>query len=209
MDKRYITAFLHPPKFTIEGIEMDYFCPRHYVTLQAINSPFLNPNAKGLKYKDLFIAMRICSTNDWVESIQMPNWRQRIKYIMLEAIYKRQSNAFVEFGRYISESMSVPKVWVKNQDGEHSPKPTNIPETLSMVTLLMTKFGFSEKDAWNMPFSKAIWYSTAYAAQEGSEISIITTEQEEKEDRELKMLERFEKKMKESVDAAKKKGGVK
>lgn len=205
MDKRYLNAFLAPPKFTIGGIELDYFCPRHFITLQMIDSPFLNPEVRGLNGKDLFIAMRICSTKNWIESIGSLSLIERWRYLVIDSIPENQATAFTEFGKYLSQSMSVPKVWMKNDDTREKPKPTNIPETLSMVVLLMTKFGFSEEEAWNMPFCKAVWYSTAFSAQEGAEISIITTEAEERESEDMSKLEEFEKRVSESVKSNRKK----
>lgn len=209
MDKRYLHAFLSPPKYVIGGIELDYFCPRHFLTLQIIDSPFLNPEAKGIDGRDLFTALRICSTENWVKSLDKLTLIERWKYLKIECIPENKQKAFTEFGEYLSQSMSVPKVWVKNNDKSEGKKPTNIPETLSLATILMTKFGFSEYDAWNMPFSKAVWYSTSYASQEGAEISIITTEDEEKESKDLSKLEDFEKRISEAVSSQLKKGNKK
>jgi hypothetical protein len=207
VDKRYINAFVAPPKYVIGGIEMDLFCPRHYITLQAANSPFVQKNPKGLSGKDLFVAMRICSTKSWVDSIKPLTFFERIKYLLIDSIPERQSQAFVDFGKYISSSLSVPKVWVKNDDSEKKEfKQNNIPETISMAVILMTKFGFSEEDAWNIPFSKAVWYSTIYASQEGSDIKIITTEDEESESKELEALHKFEENIKKLVALNQKKG---
>lgn len=170
-----------------------------------IDSPFLNPEVRGLNGKDLFIAMRICSTKNWIESIGSLSLIERWRYLVIDSIPENQATAFTEFGKYLSQSMSVPKVWMKNDDTREKPKPTNIPETLSMVVLLMTKFGFSEEEAWNMPFCKAVWYSTAFSAQEGAEISIITTEAEERESEDMSKLEEFEKRVSESVKSNRKK----
>jgi hypothetical protein len=201
VDKRYLHAFLSPPKFVIGGIEMDYFCPRHFITLQIIDSPFLNPTNRSLGGKDLFTALRICSTENWIKSLDNLSILERWRYLKIECIPENKQKAFTEFGEYLTQSMSVPKIWVKDSDKSEGKKPTNIPETLSLVVILMTKFGFSEMDAWNMPFSKAIWYSTAYASQEGAEISVITTGQEESESKDLSKLEDFEKRMSEIVTA--------
>lgn len=196
MDKRYLTAFLNPPKYIVGGIELDFFCPRHFITLQAVESPFLDASkAGGISYKDLFIALRICSTSSWIEGVKRPPFFERLKYYMLEGIMSKQISAYSEFGHYLSESMTFPKVWVKQNESNSERKPTNIPETITMVTLLMTKFGFSEKEAWNMPFSKAVWYATAYGAQEGAEISVITTESEEKEDEDIATLKEHQEKI--------------
>jgi hypothetical protein len=200
VDKRYLNAFLAPPKYVIGGIELDYFCPRHFLTLQVINSPFIDTNAKGVTGKDIFIALRICSTENWVASLKTPTLLERWRYLRIDSIPENKAKALEEFGRYLGESMSVPKIWIKNNGKEEVKKPTNIPETLSMVVILMSKFGFSEQEAWNMPFSKAVWYTTAYSSQEGAELSIITTEQEEKESEDLSKLEGFEKAMQAEID---------
>lgn len=209
MDKRYLHAFLSPPKYVIGGIELDYFCPRHFLTLQIIDSPFLNPNAKGIDGRDLFTALRICSTENWVKSLDKLSLTERWKYLKIECIPENKQKAFTDFGEYLSQSMSVPKIWTKNNDKTEGKKPTNIPETLSLATVLMTKFGFSEDEAWNMPFSKAVWYSTAYASQEGAEISIITTEDEDRETKDLSKLEDFEKRMKDVVATQSRRGNKK
>lgn len=201
MDKRYLTAFLNPPKYVIGGIELDFFCPRHFITLQAINSPFLNPQRlERLTFKDLFFAMRICSTESWTDAVKQPSFPDKIRYSIIQGIIQKQVSAYKLFANYLSESMTIPKLWQKEQDSQSSPKkPTNLPETLTIVTLLITKMGFSEKEAWDMPFSKAIWYSTAYAIQEGAEIGIITTSEEESEQSDLKRLSEFEAKISESI----------
>lgn len=179
------------------------------MTLQIIDSPFLNPNAKGIDGRDLFTALRICSTENWVKSLEKLSLIERWKYLKIECIPENKQKAFTEFGEYLSQSMSVPKIWTKNNDKTEGKKPTNIPETLSLATVLMTKFGFSENDAWNMPFSKAVWYSTAYSSQEGAEISIITTEDEEMESKDLTKLEDFEKRMRDAFSSQSRKGNIK
>ena len=205
MDKRFLHAFLSPPKFVIGGIELDYFCPRHFLTLQIIKSPFLDTKAKGVTGKDIFIALRVCSTKNWIDSLKTPTLLERWRYLKIDSIQENKALALSEFGRYLSESMSVPKIWTKKNGESEKSKPTNIPETLSMAVLLMSKFGFSEQDAWNMPFSKAVWYTTAYSAQEGAELSVITTEQEESESEDLSNLEKYEKSMQAAVDAVNRK----
>ena len=202
MDKRFLQAFLNPPKYIVGGIELDFFCPRHFITLQAMESPFLDPEkAETLSYKDLFIALRICSTPNWVEAAKRPKLRERLKYYMLEGIISRQMHAYAEFGHYLSESMTVPKLWMKQDETETQKKPSNLPETIAITTILMTKFGFSEEEAWNMPFAKSIWYATAFGLQEGAEISIITTDSEEGEKEDVSKLANFEESVKKAIYA--------
>lgn len=178
---------------------MDIFCPRHFITLQAVNSPFVSENPEGISYKDLFIALRICSTPSWRDAVKKPNLIERYKYMMIESFSKRQAVAFETFGRYMAESMSAPKVWVKDSDDKKELIKENIPKTLAIVVCLVTKFGFSESEAWNMPFSRALWYTTAYASQEGADITIITTEQEENENSDLSKVAKYEEAVKRQI----------
>jgi hypothetical protein len=197
VDKRYLNAFLTPKRYNVGGIDLDIFCPRHFITLQAVNSPFVAENPESISYKDLFIALRICSTKSWEDAIQRPNIIDRFKYILIEAFHGRRMKAFEDFGRYMSESMCTPKVWVKDENINQVESSENVPRTLSIVVCLMAKFGFSEEEAWNMPFSRAVWYSTGFAAMEGVDVKLISTEQEEKEEEDLKRLAEYEKSQKE------------
>ena len=97
--------------------------------------------------------------------------------------------------------MSVPKIWVSTSEGGNNQKKKKekIPPTLSLVTLLMTKFNFSEEDAWNMPFSRAIWYSIGFASQESGEIDVISTDEEDRVEKDKAELEEIEKKAKEAI----------
>jgi len=208
VDKRYLNAFLIPPQYSVGGIALDIFCPRHFITLQAVNSPFVSENPKGISYKDLFIALRICSTPSWREAVKKPNIKDRIKYIIIESFAQKQAEAFQTFGRYMSESMSAPKVWIKDDDKKSKITKENIPKTLSIVVCLVTKFGFSENEAWNMPFSRALWYTTAYASQEGADVEIITTEDEENEKLESSLLAKYEEEVKNKIRSENRKANV-
>lgn len=125
---------------------------------------------------------------------------QRLKFNLLTLSIAEQSSAFQDFVLYMKESMSVPKIWVNaNNDGSVQQKKEKIPPTLSLVVLLMTKFNFTEEEAWNMPFARAVWYTIGYVSQEAGDVDVITTEQEEQEERDKIKLEEIEKKAKEAI----------
>lgn len=172
------------------------------ITLEALKSPFSvnNPTGKSPSVLDLIIAIRICSTKDWYDATSnVPFW-QRLKFNLLSLSITHQANAFNEFLLYMQESMSVPKVWVStNLEKKEEKKKEKIPPTLAMVTILMTKFNFTEEEAWNMPFSRAVWYSIGFVAQEAGEIDVITTDQEEQEAKDKIILEEIERKAKEAI----------
>lgn len=143
--------------------------------------------------------MRVCSTSSWGEAVEKPSIVERLKYLAIESISSKRSKAFETFGRYMSESMSAPKVWMKDDGNSKDLMKEKVPRTLSIVVCLMTKFGFSEREAWDMPFSRALWYTTAFASQEGAEIEVITTEQEENETADLTKLAEYEEMIKQQI----------
>jgi hypothetical protein len=165
------------------------------IVLEAIQSPFIRSFNNTINVDDLVSAIRICSTNSWQEATEEPSFFLKLKFnkLLLDADALRV--AFEQFQLYISESVSCPKTWTK--DSESNKKVNNgdenMPSSLSIVVLLMTKFGFSEKEAWDLPFGRAIWYSTAFSSQEGADIKIITTESEDRASEDMKRLEGIEK----------------
>ncbi len=195
MDNRYLTAFLTPKKHRVAGVWLDAFCCRHMLVLEAINSPLLGDGTQIPKLDDLIAAIRICSTKTWQEAVEEPSFYEKIKFNYLYISMDALQAAFEGFQLYISESMSIPKVWVK-QDGDINQKNDKtgggLPPSLSMTVLLMTKFNFSEDEAWNMPYCRAVWYSIGYAAQESSDIKIITTEEEDNAEADKKRLDEIE-----------------
>lgn len=202
MDARYLTAFLSPKKHKVAGIYLDAFCCRHAITLEAMESPFSTNNKSGRapSVMDLILAIRVCSTKNWYDATKKPKFSERLKLNLLTMSIVRQHSAFKDFLLYMQESMSIPKVWVKSNNGATTEvKKEKVPPTLSLVVILMTKFNFTEEQAWNMPFSRAVWYSIGFVSQEAGEVDIITTEQEENEEREKVILQDIEKKAREAV----------
>jgi hypothetical protein len=171
------------------------------LVLEAIKSPLLGGGTQAPHLDDLVCAIRICSTKTWQEAVDEPSFYEKIKFNYLYISIDALQEAFEGFKLYMSESMSIPKVWVK-QDGDinQTSKTTGggIPPSLSLVVLLMTKFNFSEDEAWNMPYCRAIWYSIAYSAQEGTDIKIITTEEEDNTEEDKKRIEEIERIARES-----------
>lgn len=205
MDKRYLTAFLTPKKHKVAGVWLDAFCCRHMITLEAINSPLIkdNPSGEIPSVDDLVVAIMICSTPSWTEAIKEPSFFQKLKFNMLSISIESLNGALEEFALYIKESTSMPKLWTKdnNSNGGNEVKSVSkqkLPNSLQLVVFLMSKMHLSEEEAWNMVFCKAVWYSIGYASQEGGDIDVITTEDEERAEEDVKALEEIEKNAKEA-----------
>ena len=209
MDKRFLTAFLSRKKYLVGGIKLDGFCPRHAITLQGINSPLFKPDFdKNYCYKDLFLAIRICSTSSWEDAISMPSFPDRVRLGILRYNLTAQMKALTEFLHYITESTVQPKVITKG-DLDGLIKTDNkepVPSQLAIVTFLMSKMGFSEQDAWNMPYSRIAWYVAGYASQETGTVEIISTEEEERAEKDKEDLIKFTEREKEKLKNLKKNG---
>lgn len=132
--------------------------------------------------------------------MEHPTFIDKLKLNLLTLSIKRQGDAFKDFVLYMQESMSIPKLWVKSTGSESNQvKKEKIPPTLALVVILMTKFNFTEEEAWNMPFARAVWYTIGFVSQESGEVDVITTEQEEQESKDKQILEEIEKKAKEAI----------
>lgn len=176
------------------------------ITLEAINSPLVKQDGSGSAptVDDLVVAIMICSTPSWKEAIREPSFFQKLRFNMLLISVESLNKALEEFSIYIKESTSMPKLWTKesNSSGGDSVKTVNkqkLPHSLQLVVFLMSKMHISEEDAWNMAFCKAVWYSVGYSSQEGGDVDVITTEDEENAEKEVKILESIEKDAKERM----------
>jgi len=194
MDNRFLTAFLAPQKFKVGGFFLDAFCLRHLITLQAIESPLVT-GAREPDSSDLVIAIKVCSSKS-VENISKIGFWEKIKFSKIYNDIYYQLQVALEFKNYMTESMSVPKVWVKeNNDEINVDNKEKFPKEALLIVGLMAKLNFTEEQALNMPFSRVVWYLTAYACLEGSKIETISTSDEDKELEEKKKLESYEKEM--------------
>lgn len=174
------------------------------ITLEAINSPFVkNTDGKPPNINDLIIALRVCSTKSWVDAVKTPSFFDKIKFNKLYIDIESLKIAFSQFAIYIKESTSSPKLWIKSNNQDGSRNDTNVkntegvPATLSIVVALMSKFNFNEHDAWNLAYCRALWYSIGFSSQEGGDIKIITTEEEENAEADKAKLDEIEKQAKE------------
>jgi hypothetical protein len=70
-----------------------------------------------------------------------------------------------------------PKFWESNKKNGSSADDAGVPWPLIVIASLI-KNGVEEKRAWEMPECQAIWLNAAYAAMNGSEQKILTTDEE-------------------------------
>lgn len=192
-DKRLLTSFLMPPEWDVMGFKLKPFCLLHQMTLQAIESPFFIEGKEAeVEVEDIIIAYRVCSGYDGIMSVQKPptlkeKWFNA-RMVVSPAFHAK---AIEEFQSYVEHYCTQPKLWSKDKDKDEKVKE-KVPSQLLMVTLLLRRTNISEQDAWRMPIGKMSWYCTALGYLEGVDVSVISTEDEDKMDSEREKLLRFQ-----------------
>ena len=171
MDGRFLRAFTDPAKVTCLGRPVYPFCLKYRVRLLAIESPFVI-EGKPITPIDLLVAVKICAEkpiNDlgfW-DKVQLSRLARRPVILRLEI------ERFVDY----VHSSAWPKFWITNTKSGGTAEDAGIPWPL-MVVASLVKHGFDEKRVWEMPECQAIWFNAAYSTMNGSEMKVLTTEEE-------------------------------
>jgi hypothetical protein len=174
MDARYLKATtVLPPDVKICGKRLLPFCLRHRVQLESIDSPFLDFEKRSFTARDVIYAVRVMSTFDKVHINSPITLREQFNLILLNSSRKRLARAVGRVLGVILESCSYPKVWSKKEKKTKE----NIPWTLACVANNVRN-GCSLEEAWTMPEGEAVWMSISHGIYNGSEIDIISSDDE-------------------------------
>lgn len=89
------------------------------------------------------------------------------------AYFRECSQQFVD---YLEDHSSSPKFWnrVEEQINREA-----IPWPLDVASSILRQTSLSEAEVWAMPLGRALWYATALARQEGCDLDVLTTQDEE------------------------------
>lgn len=173
MDGRFLRAFTDPAaKLEILGRSVYPFCLKYRLRLLAVGSPFADDSGKVPKPIDLLMAVKICAEEPIGELTS-----EEIR--LIQKMTDRPGRFLSDCERFTDYAHigAWPKFWNANKKAGASAEDAGIPWIL-MVVCNLIKHGFDEKRAWEMPECQAIWYNTAYAAMNGSEQKVLTTEEE-------------------------------
>ncbi len=192
MDARYLQATtVLPRQDKVCGRTLRPFCLRHRVVLEAIESPFLDPDKYQFNPIHVVMAARILSTYDKEEMARPLSFIEKFYVVLMSMSKKYYSRCIGTIFGCIRVSVSYPKLWEKEQSKENR-KYEKIPFPLSCVANLCRN-GIGLEEAWTMPEGEAVWMSVASAIYNGAKIDILSTQEE-------KDLENF----KERIEAYKK-----
>ena len=171
MDGRFLRAFTDPAKVTCLGRPVYPFCLKYRVRLLAIESPFVTEE-KPITPLDLIMAVKICAeepVND------LGFWDK----VQLHRLGRRPIILSLEIQRFVDyvHATAWPKFWKANTKSGATADDQGIPWPL-MVVASLVKHGFEEKRVWEMPECQAIWFNAAHSSMNGSEMKVLTTEEE-------------------------------
>ena len=172
MDKRFVKAFTEPSRVRILGRFVYPFCLKHRLHLLAVESP-LALEGKSITHGQLLLAVKICSEEP-IDKVTLRDLWQLFKMRNFNGYFEAELKKYVDF----THLKQWPKFWDKQ--GRDSGSVNTIPWVLQVVCNLI-KHGIEEQRAWEMPESQAVWMSTGFNSigQGGSEIQLLTTEEEE------------------------------
>ena len=169
-DLRFLASCIVPKRTRILGKSLKPFCLKYRLWLQAIGSPFLEPD-KAIKIQDLIIAAKICSGESMDKKLIRDYW----SYLVLLFNQEKRERVFKAFINYSMTQDTWPKFYdnTKNSSGSS----TGLPWELSVIANL-TRNGISYEQALNMPEASAIWLSTAFSIHSGAKLELLTTDDE-------------------------------
>jgi len=169
-DLRFLASCIVPKRTRILGKNLKPFCLKYRLWLQAIGSPFLEPD-KEIKIEDLIIALKVCSG----ESLDRAKFSDYWSAIKLTLFKDTRLAAFKAFVDYSMTNDSWPKFYDKSKNSSGS--STGLPWELSVIANL-TRNGISYEEALNMPEASAMWLSTAFSIHAGAKLDLLTTDDE-------------------------------
>lgn len=172
MDGRFLRAWTDPAKVTCLGRVVYPWCLKYRVRLLAIESPFADESGREPTPLDLLTAVKICAEEPLGELTSA-----EVK--LVKDLGERPGKFATECERFqeYAHVGAWPKFWESNKKNGGTAADAGIPWPL-MVVASLVKNGIEEKRAWEMPECQAIWFNAAYAAMNGSDQKILTTDEE-------------------------------
>lgn len=155
------------------GKKLKPFSLWHALLLEAIQSPIWI--GKGvLTLSDLHSAVAICS-NEWPKFKLKAGALTVLRNTFLcgDRVEKESKKLVAYFNDY----NSVPMLWTAEKNYKKEAQKCQLPMALDLVAWLV-RHGFGESRSWNMPIGLAHWYYIACAKQRGSDIDLVSPEEQ-------------------------------
>lgn len=155
------------------GKRLKPFSLWHALILEAIGSPIWL--GKGtLTLPDLHAAVAVCS-NEWPKFNLKADFLTILRNSLISL--DRLQNEGKKLVAYFNDYNSVPMLWTADKKETKEPAKCALPMALDLVAWLV-RHGFGEARSWNMPIGLAHWYYVACAKQRGSDIDLVSPEEQ-------------------------------
>lgn len=172
MDDDFYTAFLEGENRlgfqTLKPLSL-----WHNFLLSAINHPIINDGK--IEIHDLITAIQVFKCEYPNKPDLRKTWLRQIQLWFLKLSPKRLRFIDSYLRDYIVANGASPYLL----KAESKAKPLTAPPFLQTVISLIS-FGWSEKDAWNMPIGKAKWYEASFLERESDSISFVYKSERER-----------------------------
>lgn len=154
------------------GRDLYPWCIKYRVRLMAFKSPITDEDdrTRPIKPADLLLAVQVCSETPIGTDGDLE--RDEIAKLAVDGEFVEAFHQFVDY----LHLDKCPKFWENSR--KVAGDKTGIPWPLSVVAYLISN-GIPEKRAWEMPECQALWMQSAFAVNSGTEVNILTTEEEE------------------------------
>ena len=170
----YVKALI-PNTYTIFGVKLKPFSLGHYFLMKRFECKFAeeDSNITG-GFDDILLAIAICSRNyeqflEWIDSKEeFDSWCTEWGMQMHKALKKNSINVLEhidQFRLYMRDSIMIPKVW-NNKDSEAETR-SGSHWSQNIYTVLVSKLGYSQTEALNIPLSQAFYDFYKYLENEG------------------------------------------
>lgn len=167
MDDTFYQAFFTGDSKVL-GYYLKPFSLGHVLTLNAINSPLLDPEGV-INPSDLLIALKVCSMSYPYDNSLKPSLLDLCKKLWIEKKVERLRKYANIFNGYVQMHTSKPRFW---KDELGSSKELTAPSILSLAASLVSS-GLSQQETWEMSIGKAVWLDAAIVERNGAELRFL------------------------------------
>lgn len=170
-DQLYADACFPKERWTVAGIKLEPFSLGHALILESIDSPFLD--LREPEFEDFMFALWICSRrvkpSENTIRLKLPlNWRIASYFLrkLAEKNKARILRSMSALQDYIFESLWF-KPPISTRDNKLC-RTSTCPSMIPMKRALMSSWGYSEAEVYNMPLRQAKIEQCAWLEHEGA-----------------------------------------
>jgi len=172
MNSRFAKAVAYNPKSRkVLGRTLLPISIRHRVVLEFYESPFVT--GKEPTVEDIIFAVRVMSNTEKDEMHKTPTDAEMGYALILKNDEDAKYDVIDEIREHIQENSNWPIFWEK----DNRTASNGIPWHMNVISSLVRN-GIGYEQAWTMPEAEAIWMYASNLAHEGSDVRIVSDEDE-------------------------------